>query len=482
MKKIILYISIIGAIFSSCDKALDDAAVNRNNPEDVSIAEIFPSAEQAIAYTIGNSFAIYGGVWGQYWTQGSTASQYLNNEKYTLNNSDQDRPWSQIYAGALNDLKLIKSKAIADKDSQMFAMALVLEAYSYQVVCDAYEKVPMKEAIDITNLSPAYDEPVAIYDAIAAKLVQAQKILNSTASPKTYSFDLMFSGDIAKWKKFTNTLLLKVYMRQAYARPAIAQAGIAANLTGASYMTAQADIAMTRYINAQNQKNPLHAAQFTLANFENLKASNTSLNVLNADADKRLAFLYNKAATTGLYTGFTQGAGRLPTASTANGNFSNIGDKVGGANGQAAPVIFMSNWESYFLQAEAIARGWMGGTASTMYGNGIRESHVYFGLTATDATTIAGLHPLAGSVEAQAGLIMAQKWISMNGTQCFEGYTELRRMNYSLPYVTFPVSAVSVYGAGFMPHRFPLPASEVNTNPNASGLTKIVHMKMWFSK
>lgn len=481
MKKTLLYLSIFGFLFSSCEKDLDEAGVNRNNPEDVTIAEIFPSAEQAIAYTIGNSFAIHGGVWGQYWTQGSTASQYLNTEKYTMINTDQDRPWSQIYAGALNDLKIIKSKALETKDSQIYAMALVMEAYSYQVLCDAYEKVPMKEAMDVNNLSPVYDEPTEIYDAIALKLITAQKILIGTASPKTYSYDLMFGGDITKWTKFTNTLLLKVYMRQAYARPAVAQAGIAANLTGASFMTAQADIAMTRYINAQNQKNPLHAAQFTLANFENLKASNTSLNVLNTDADKRLPFMYNKAATSGLYTGFNQGAGRLPTASTANGNFSNIGDKVGGANGQTAPVIFMSNWESYFLQAEASARGWMPGTASTNYSNGIKESHLYFGLTAADATAIAGLHPLSGATEAQVGLIMAQKWISMNGTQCFEGYTELRRMNYSLPYVTFPVSAVSVYGAGFMPHRFPVPASEVNTNKNVA-LTKVVHSKMWFSK
>jgi hypothetical protein len=482
MKKIILYISIFGFLFISCEKDLDEAAINKNYPENVSIAEIFPSAQQAIAYTLGNSFAIHGGIWGQYWTQGSTASQYLNNEKYTLNNSDQDRPWGQMYADALNDLKIIRTKALVEKDSQIYAMALVMEAYAYQVVSDAYEKAPMKEAIDITNLTPAFDEPTAIYDAIATKLIEAKKIFSTRTSPKTYSYDLFYSGDIDKWELFTNTLLLKVYMRQAYARPTVAQAGIAANLTGASFLSDISENAMTRYINAQSQKNPLNASQFALANYENLKASNTSLNALKTDDDLRIGYFYNEAASTGLYTGFNQGAGRLPSANTANGNFSNIGDKVGGPNGHSAPVIFMSSWESYFLQAEAAARGWLAGSASSLYENGIIESHLYFGLTAANGTDIANLHPLSGGAEAQAGLILAQKWISMNGTQCFEGYTELRRMNYSLPYVTFPASVVSVYGPGFMPHRFPLPSDEVNTNPNASGLTKPVHVKMWFSK
>ena len=482
MRKITIYLSVLTLFVASCSKSLDEANINNNNPEDVKISELLPSAEAAIAYTIGNQFQIYGGVWAQYWTQGSTASQYLKNEQMTLANTDQNRPWSQMYSGALKDLQIIKTKALSTSatDSQMYAMALVLEAYTFQVLSDAYEKVPMTDALVDGNLAPAYDEPTAIYDAIETKLVTAKGIFSRTTSPQTYSFDLLFGGTMTNWVKFANTLLLRVYMRQSYARPAVASAGIAKNLTGASFMTASTDNVMTRYIDAQNQRNPLHAAQLTLANFENLKASNTSLNILNTDADKRIASLYNKNAS-GAYNGFNQGAGKLVTASTANTNFSNIGDKVGGIKGAAAPVIWMSNWESYFLQAEAIARGWLGGTATTMYSNGIRESHLYHGFTAADATAVAGLHPLSGSADAQAGLIMSQKWMAMNGTQCFEAYTELRRFAYALPYPTFPASAVSVYGAGFMPYRFPLPESEVSTNPNTP-TTKVVHTKMWFSK
>lgn len=481
MKKIAIYISIIGFLFSSCTKALDEAAVNKNSPEDVNIAEILPAAEHAITYTVGNQYSIYGGVWAQYWTQGSTASQYLKNEQYTLTNTDQDRPWNQLYAGALNDLKIIKSKSLASKDSQMYAIALVLEAYTFQVLSDAYENIPMTNALDPTNLSPTYDEPQVVYDGLEARLKEASKILKNLSNPTTYSFDLIYGGDATKWLKFANTLLLKVYVRQSYARPAVASAGISANLTGATYITASTDNAMTRYLDALSQRNPLHSSQKQLANFENLKASTTSLLVLSGDADKRIGKFYNGAIATGLYTGFAQGAGRLPTASTANNNYSNIGNLVGGVGGPTAPVILMSNWESMFLQAEAAARGWMGGTAATFYANGIRESHLYCGLTAADATAVAGLHPLSGSPEAQAGLIVAQKWIAMNGTQSFEGYTELRRMSYTLPYGTFPTSAVSNLGAGLKPYRFPIPSTEVSTNSSAP-LTKAASVKMWFSK
>lgn len=481
MKKIAIYISIIGYLFSSCSKELDNAAINKNNPEDVNISELLPSAEAALAYTVGNQYAIYGGVWAQYWTQGSTGSQYLKNEQYNLTNTDQDRPWGQLYAGTLNDLKIIKSKALAEKDSQMYAMALVLEAYTFQVLTDAYGKIPMSQALDINNLSPSYDDPKEVYDALATKLIEAQKILNGVANPKKYNFDLLYSGDITKWVKFANTLLLKVYVRQSYARPGVASAGIALNLTGVDFLATETDNAIVHYIDALGQRNPLHASQLTLANFENLKASNTSLNVMKNDGDLRMEGMYNPAVANGSFTGFNQGAGKLLSASTANNNFSNIGDKVGGIKGPSAPVILMSSWESYFLQAEAAARGWMGGSASTLYESGIEESHLYFGLTATDAADIASQHTLSGSPETMAGLIIAQKWMAMNGTQPFEGYTELRRVSYSLPYVTFPVSAVSNYGAGQMPYRFPIPSDETSANSSAP-TTEAVYNKMWFSK
>ena len=49
MKKVIVVISFLGLILSSCNKDLDNAAINRNNPENVDIAELFPSAQQHIA-------------------------------------------------------------------------------------------------------------------------------------------------------------------------------------------------------------------------------------------------------------------------------------------------------------------------------------------------------------------------------------------------------------------------------------------------
>lgn len=481
MKKLII-LSLFIFSLASCTKDLNEAATNNNSPEDVTIAEVFPAAQQFIAYTVGNQYQIYGGIWAQYWTQGSTASQYEKNERYTVVNTDQDRPWSQLYAGALNDLKNVKSKALLEKDSQMYAMALVLEAYSFQLLTDAYEKVPYSKALDVNNVvNPNYDEPTVIYDGLETKLVEAQTILKRASSNKSYSFDLFYGGDKTHWLELTNTLLLKVYMRQSFARPAVASAGITKNLTGAAFLTTQSDNALVHYIDATNQKNPLHASQKTLANFENLKASNTSLNSYKANTDLRMESVYNAAEATGQFNGFNQGAGRLASASTVNRNFSNIGDKVGGANGANAPVVLMSCWESYFLQAEAAAKGWLAGSATTLYENGIKASFAYYDLAATDATAIIAAYPLSGSPDDMAGTIVFQKWVAMNGVQNFEAYTELRRYNYTLPNITFPVSAVSVYGAGVYPFRFPIPNSEVSTNSNVP-TTKQIFEKMWFTK
>jgi hypothetical protein len=134
--------------------------------------------------------------------------------------------------------------------------------------------------------------------------------------------------------------------------------------------------------------------------------------------------VYNAAEATGQFNGFNQGAGRLASASTVNRNFSNIGDKVGGVNGANAPVVLMSCWESYFLQAEAAAKGWLSGSATTLYENGIKASFAYHDLAATDATAVIAAYPLSGGADAMAGTIVFQKWVAMNGVQNFQNFLE----------------------------------------------------------
>ena len=91
----------------SCDDFLD-INDDPNNPSSVPATLSLPSAEMKIATTLGADYAVVGGLWAQHWTQSHVASQYRDEDRYALNRLDYQNAWTELYAGALTDLKKIQ--------------------------------------------------------------------------------------------------------------------------------------------------------------------------------------------------------------------------------------------------------------------------------------------------------------------------------------------------------------------------------------
>src|SRR6185436_3795311 len=155
----------------------------------------------------------------------------------------------------------------------------------------------------------------------------------------------------------------------------------------------------------------------------------------------------------------------------------NIDDEVASAS---APVKLMTGYESLFLQAEAVARGWMTGDAQALYEEGITESFVSYGLQDTDATNYftqtAIAFPSAGTTADKIEAIITQKWIAMDGNQCDEGWTEWRRTGFP---DFFTESVNSIIGAGRFPARFFYPSTESTRNGNFPG-QPLIYTKVWW--
>jgi hypothetical protein len=286
-----------------------------------------------------------------------------------------------------------------------------------------------------------------------------------------------------QWKRFANTLKLKIYLRQAYVRSNVAQAGIAPMYAAGAEFVDQGDAAAVPFTNVTFNQNPLFAHINSLGEF-NILASQTSINRMQNLSDPRMRIVY-KAATaapnTGNFVGILQGNGRnLPNPSTLNDRqFSKPGAAVGGPGGATASVIFMSEAESYFLQAEAVARGWGTGDAEQLYYDGIALSFLSWGLSINQFITYASQpamdFPVGGTVDQKVKAIIFQKWTAMCGSQNVEGWTEWRRTGY--PDI-FTVSATSNIGNKF-PARLLYPDSEVTSNPNTPA-QKLVSDKVWW--
>ncbi|WP_276501895.1 SusD/RagB family nutrient-binding outer membrane lipoprotein [Terrimonas pollutisoli] len=473
---------------SSCKKNFLEVNVDPNNPTTASVDLVLPTALVYSAYDLGNPYQVLGGFWAQYWTQGPTGNQFSNYDQYSINSGDFDRQWIDVYAGPLNDLKYIVAEGQKTGNDNYAAIAKIMQAYLFQYVTDMQGDVPFAEALQgATNLNPKFNTQQEVYDGLITLVDEGLALLDENSNVHPGADDLFYHGDMHLWQKFANTLKLKIYLRQAYVRPAVAEAGVKAlYAAGAEFLDFE-ETAQVNFTTATFNQHPLFAHINSVGEF-NILASQTALGYMLGLNDPRIDKFYRRAtlgAGTGQHVGIPQGKGRiLPNPATLDDRqFSKPGPAVGGAPasgvGGEAPVIFMSEAESYFLQAEAVVRGWGTGDAEQLYNDAIELSFLYWGFTSAQFNTYKAqsgvTFPAAGTTEQKLKAIITQKWVSMCGTQNIEAWTEWRRTGY--PDI-FTVSETTIIGNKF-PTRLLYPDSEVTANPNTPA-QKTVTDKMWW--
>ncbi len=476
---------IAGLVFinTGCRKSLD-INTNPNVANDVNVQLLLPSVEVGLATNMGVDFQTYGSIWGQYWTQNPNSSQYRSLERYQPTSPDFDRSWQNLYAGVGTDLVQLERKAITTNQKQYRAIAILLKAYMFQVITDAWGDVPYSEALrgdDASGgiLSPKYDAQASIYNSLIAQVDSAKALIDLSDPTVPGGDDLIFNGDMNSWLKFANTLQLKMLLRLSERDPAKAQAGIAA-LNGAAFLES-GDNARIAYTSTAGNKNPLYAEAVGVGSTQNLVASATVIDSMVSDNDPRIGVFFD-TTNDGTYVGIAQGD---YDAAVSPGAYSIPSYRVGGDvldnRSATAPVYLMTGYESLYLQAEAVARGWLTstGTAKSLFESGIQANFATWGLSSADAATYIassywGIYPTGGGVAAQVRHIVTQKWFSMTGNQGFEAWTEWRRTGYP-EFFTLSVNAQ----LSEFPARFLYPDVEITRNANFPG-TKPVTAKVYW--
>lgn len=479
-----LYLFLIGAVgFTGCKKFLD-VNQNPNNPSSADPTLLLPTAEAALGQAMGNTLQVTGSFYAQYWTQSTFSSQYKTTDRYSLRNSDFDTPWRILYRNTLINTQLIIDNKTAGSDVK--GIAYLLKAYAFQVTTDAFGDIPLTQALKgVTYGSPKYEPQQAVYDSIFTyidKGVALLKIPNTLTPIGTQ--DMVFQGDVTKWTAFANTLKLKAYLRISGKDAAKATAGIAALYQAkAAFLTTDAQMS---YNSIGGNENPLYneMASPILGKTQNLVASATAVNAMVRNNDPRLFKFYDPIAGDDTIATIPQGGYlsnpnkevSIPTALVA-GNPQLPASAL-------APVKFISASESYFLQAEAVARGLASGNVTQLFTEGVNASFVATGLTIGDATTYLSTAPDAAiasatTIDAKVKLIITQKYYALNGTQGFEAWTEYRRTGYP---AILTVSEVSILGPGLKPVRFLYPNTELVSNLNFPGTVPSTTPVWWATK
>lgn len=479
-------IALLGA--SSCKQQFD-INQNPNVAQQVTPALLLPTAELGIGSALGVNMNNNGSIWVQHWTQNASASQFRTLEQYQPTASTYDLPWTLLYTSVLPDLKRMNQLAGQANQKQYQAIAMLLTAYSYQLITDAWGDVPYSQALnglpeDGTILNPLYDRQEAVYNGIIQMTKDGMALIDLNDANHPGADDLIYGGDMDLWNRFGNTLLLRMYLRLALRSPALAQAGITElDNNGIGYITDGED-AQINYSTTSGNQNPLAVEDRRLG--QNQVASATSADSMNSNADPRRAVFYNAATPATNIVGLPQGAGVAQTGVTYN-----IPNPLTGANAAAvgtaaadvasqAPVKLLTSYESYFLQAEAVVRGWSTGDDQDLFESGIAANFDAYGLSAANLNTYLGSaywgqYPTSGTATQRIRHIITQKWFSMNGNQGFEAWTEWRRTGYPDFLV---ISQTSLIGNRF-PARFFYPDVEFSRNANFPG-QPLIYDRVWW--
>lgn len=129
--------------------------------------------------------------------------------------------WNKFYVELIKPLNLIE-KTYSDDPlyANRIRIAKIWECYVYSFMVSIWGDIPRTEAM-LDKLSIKYDTEEEIYTYLLNSLKTAGESITLTGDKLLK--DPIFAGDNLKWKKFANTLRLKLAMRVSYGFPQLAQ-------------------------------------------------------------------------------------------------------------------------------------------------------------------------------------------------------------------------------------------------------------------
>lgn len=436
---------------TACDDGLADLNVNPNDAVDVSAAYLFPNAvEASVSRVTGAGLNMdMTGLWAQHYVE----HEYTIEDVYVIGNSTVDAHWSSFFAGPLQDLQEVIQLGRENERPNTVAMGLVMKVWTAQVVTDLWGDIGYSEALEGrnagSNLTVSYDTQQDVYDAFLAELTEASGLVEMDGLT-IGSADLIYEGDMESWRRFANSLRMRVAMRLSEVDPGLAANQFASAYTAGGF-TSNADNAILWYVDNGVDRHPIHSYMLER---DDHSVSATMIDTLQSLADPRLP-VYAQQNAAGDYWGAPNGSLFDPPLDSV----SRIGTFYSRAD---APGILMSYAEVLFLQAEAAEREWIAADPATLYASAIRASMEFNGVAEQDILDYLAQPAVAYQGDA-AGLrqIALQKWIALFGNGP-EAYAEWRRTG-----VPELVAGPDAENNGSIPVRLFYPALEESLNREA---------------
>jgi len=420
MKKILkLSYSLLlgyGLLVTGCTKFDENLNVDPNNPSKASGTQLIANAEFYLSSISSNAYGIH-------YPQYLSLTLYPDNARYVTTNFS----FLSWYTGPLNNLEnAINSTLDANEGpvTNQLAVAKILKVYFMWHMTDRWGDLPFSEALKgDANYVPKYDKQQDIYNEMFNLLDEANSLITVTTSAGNIKNDIMYSGDMAKWKKLGNTIHLLMALRLSKVDATKGRDEFNKALTN-GIIASNSDNFTYPHL-AQTEHQNFWYNSFTVLGREWYAVSKPLVDRMKPLNDPRLPIFANKSANSSDYVGLAYG---LSTPVTP-GDYSLLGSAI---RQQNSPVYLVTYSQALFALAEAAKLGWITGgdvTAATHYNNAITESiRQWTGSTTNAATYLANPSVVYNPANAIEQIAM-ERWIHlfMHG---YEAWAEWRRTGF----------------------------------------------------
>jgi len=369
----------------------------------------------------------------------------------------------------------------------------IIKVYLVHQLTDVYGDIPYFGAgkgYSEQIYTPEYDSQQVIYEDMFKELQEATGSFDESKPVPTVT-DIVYQGDLNKWKKFANSLMLRLGLRILNADPAGGEKWINRAISAGLLENNDDNFVVfykpsTYYGTTQNGQ-----PHIFIRYFNNSRLTAPFVDFLKNNNDPRIR---TYAMLPGSSSSYANGD-KTPSNQKGYPMFGNVAESKSNfsvANKNTfgkydAPFIHLSYAEVQFQLAELVVRGVLSGDDKAYYENGVKA--------AMDQLKVYGPEGIVSPAQAEDYLfenpynpatpedalemINSQYWIETH-FNWYENFANMRRSGYPKIY--------EALGSGYsMPRRLTYPSGEVSINPNLQQAIQrqgpdVINTRVWWDK
>ncbi|HEY3403121.1 MAG TPA: SusD/RagB family nutrient-binding outer membrane lipoprotein [Ohtaekwangia sp.] len=452
--------------------------------------------------TLRNGF-IYSGHWMQHWTGEYSSTEFGG--KGQRNDQYMSALWVSQYPREIkNIVDMVASTTGVASQVNINSVSRIMKVYIFSRLTDLHGDIPYFDAAKgyyTGTFAPKYDRQEDIYTHFFTELDEAVDNIDPAGDKITNDF--YFEGDLEKWRKFGNSLRLRLAMRLTKVNPAKAQEEAEAAIAG-GVMTSNADNVVMKHVkiawggitSGGNATSYVFMNSTLDAERSLFRMCTTFTDHLVATGDPRLtilgaSYLEQAKRPTDITALVLDEVGSYHNMSLPPSTFTYEANGLGGAveitvDGEAvsvtkeyqclqpshyiseieSPYVMMSYAEVELWMAEAAFRTWATGKTAAEHFSlaleaGVKEMEVYGAQTEQEVIDdFVDANPLESGTELEQ--INTQLWVSfaLNGQ---EAWANWRRSGF--PNIVYPNRDPGVNESnGEIPRRIQYPQEEFDYN------------------